>query len=82
VNAQEVGRMVLNSIILIEYKVGDNLSYFVQSGIAGFYASQSELADLYAILSYYYNIDGINNTVVSLKDGGNDWMENGDELAV
>jgi hypothetical protein len=81
-NTQEVGRMTLNAISLIEYNVGDSLSYFVQSGIAGFYASSAELADLYAILSYYYNIDGINNTVVSLKDGGNDWMENGDELAV
>jgi hypothetical protein len=79
---QEVGRMVLNATSLIEYKSGDHLSYFVQSGVAGFYASSAELADLYALLSYYYNIDGINNTVVSLKDGGNDWMENDDELAV
>lgn len=81
-STQEVGRMVLNATSLIEYKAGDTLSYFVQSGIAGFYASPAELADLYALLSYYYNIDGINNTVVSLKDGGNDWMENDDELAI
>jgi len=80
-NTQEVGRMVLNEVTLIEYGAGDALSYFVQSGIAGFYASSSELADLHAILSYYYNIDGINNTVVSLKEGANDWMDN-DELAI
>jgi len=80
-NTQEVGRMVLNGTTLIEYKVGDNLSYFIQSGIAGFYASSAELADLYALLSYYYNIDGINDTVISLKEGANDWMEN-DELAI
>lgn len=80
-NTQEVGRMLLNNTTLIEYGSEDNLSYFVQSGIAGFYASSDELADLYAVLSYYYNIDGINNTVVSLRQGANDWMEN-DELAV
>lgn len=79
---QEIGRMVLNSTSLIEYGTQDNLSYFVQSGIAGFYASPSELADLYALLSYYYNIDSINNTVVSLTNFENDWIENDDELAI
>lgn len=81
-NTNEIGRMNLNSVTLIEYKTGENLSYFVQSGVAGFYASQNELADLYAVLSYYYNIDGIHNTVVSLVEGGNDWMEDDNELAV
>lgn len=80
-STQEVGRMILNGTTLIEYRAGEDLSYFVQSGIAGFYVSSSELADLHALLSYYYNIDGINNTVVSLKDGANDWMDN-DELAI
>jgi hypothetical protein len=79
---EEVGRMILNDITLIEYRTEDNLSYFLQSGIVGFYASSAELADLYALLSYYYNIDGINNTIISLKDSANDWMENDHELAV
>jgi len=81
-STQEVGRMVLNGTILIEYRAGEDLSYFIQSGVAGFYASPNELADLYAVLSYYYNIDGINNTVVSLVEGGNDWLEGNNELAV
>jgi hypothetical protein len=81
-STQETGRMNLNSVSLIEYKAGDSLSYFIQSGVAGFYASPDELADLYAVLSYYYNIDGINNTVVSLVEGGNDWLEDNNELAV
>lgn len=72
---EETGRMTLNGVSLIEYQLKDELGYFVQSGIAGFYASATELADLYALLSYYYNIDGINNTVVSVKDGANEAVQ-------
>ena len=67
----EVGRMLLNNIALIEYNT-DEPSYFIQSGVAGFNATAQELLDLYGLLSYYFNIDSINSTVISLTEGGDD----------
>lgn len=67
----EVGRMLLNDITLIEYNT-DKPTYFIQSGVAGFNATAEELSDLYGLLSYYFNIDSVNNTVISLTEGGND----------
>lgn len=67
----EVGRMLLNDITLIEYNT-DQPTYFIQSGVAGFNATAQELSDLYGLLSYYFNIDAVNNTVISLTEGGND----------
>lgn len=64
----EVGRMLLNNITLIEYKTNEP-TYFIQSGIAGFNATSEELFDLYSLLNYYFNIDSINNTVISLTEG-------------
>jgi hypothetical protein len=63
---KENGRMLLNNITLIEYgtEEGGN-QFFLQSGIAGFYASGEELRDLHALLSYYYNIDAIHDTIIS-----------------
>jgi len=64
----EIGRMLVNNITLIEYENADKTSsFFIQSGVAGFYATKSELRDLHGILSYYYNIDIVNNTVISVK---------------
>ena len=45
----EIGRMLLNDITLIEYK-GEKPTYFIQSGIAGFNATAEELSDLYLSL--------------------------------
>jgi hypothetical protein len=67
----EVGRMVLNNITLVEYKTVDP-TYFIQSGVAGFNATAEELSDLYGLLSYYFNIDAVNNTVIALTEGGDD----------
>jgi|LauGreDrversion4_2_1035121.scaffolds.fasta_scaffold00005_136 hypothetical protein len=67
----EVGRMLLNNITLIEYKT-EKPTYFIQSGIAGFNATAEELSDLYGLLNYYFNIDAVNNTVIALTEGGND----------
>ena len=67
----EVGRMLLNNITLIEYKT-EKPTYFIQSGIAGFNATAEELSDLYGLLNYYFNIDAVNNTVIALTEGGTD----------
>lgn len=67
----EVGRMLLNNITLIEYKTQEP-TYFIQSGVAGFNATAEELSDLYGLLSYYFNIDAVNNTVIALTEGGDD----------
>jgi len=84
--SHEIGRMTLGSIILIEYDSGDRSTYFIQSGVAGFFATKEELDDLYGLLNYYYNIDAIHNTVVSLKDGANEMVKEmfgeNDELAI
>jgi len=77
---KEVGRVLYKNLTLIEYENAD--SFFVQCGIAGFYASEEELYSLYCLLNYYYNIEAINNTVVSLTEGADDFMEDSDELAV
>lgn len=81
-STHEVGRMILNSTSLIEYESNNVLSYFIQSGVVGFYATSSELADLYSVINYYYNIDNINNTVVSLLKSEDNFLEDNDELAV
>jgi hypothetical protein len=67
-NKKEVGRMLLGDIQLIEYEhVGESEpSYFVQSGVVGFLATKQELHDIYSLLNYYFNIDSINNTVISV----------------
>jgi len=65
---QESGRMLLNNASLIEYEDQlNNNTFFLQLGIAGFYASESELRDLYGLLNYYYNMDAVENTVISLR---------------
>ncbi len=64
----EIGRMLLNNLTLIEYDTTEP-TYFLQSGVAGFNATAEELLDLYGLLSYYFNIDSINNTVVSITGG-------------
>lgn len=64
----EIGRMLVNNTTLIEYENADKTSsFFIQSGIAGFHATESELRDLYGLLSYYYNIDTVNNAVISVQ---------------
>lgn len=64
----EIGRMLVNNTTLIEYENADKTSsFFIQSGIAGFYATESELRDLYGLLSYYYNLDTVNNAVISVQ---------------
>lgn len=64
----EIGRMILNNITLIEYDTIEP-TYFLQSGVVGFNASAEELSDLYGLLSYYFNIDSVNNTVISITGG-------------
>lgn len=60
--------MLLNNVSLIEYQDQlNNNTFFLQLGIVGFYASESELRDLYGLLSYYYNMDAVENTVISLR---------------
>jgi hypothetical protein len=63
---KENGRMLTNNITLIEYGSEDGgIYFFLQSGIAGFHATEEELRDLYGLLSYYYNMDVIYDTIVS-----------------
>jgi len=65
---KEIGRLLYNNLTLIEYGEPDNRSsFFIQSGVVGFYASDDELYDLYSLLSYYYNMDAADNIVISLK---------------
>jgi hypothetical protein len=67
-NEKEIGRISYNNLTLIEYQEpNDRSSFFVQSGVAGFYASDDELYDLYSLLSYYYNMDAASNIVISLR---------------
>lgn len=65
----EVGRVLLGNISIIEYDMGNQIrSFFVQCGVAGFYANEKELNDLYGALNYYVNIDSMENIVVSIKE--------------
>lgn len=65
----EVGRVLLGNISIIEYDMGNEIkSFFVQCGVAGFYASEKELHDLYGALNYYTNIDSMEDIVVSIKE--------------
>jgi len=65
----EVGRVLLGNATLIEYDCGDDTeSFFVQCGVAGFYANKQELLDLYGAINYYLNIESIEDIVVSIKE--------------
>ena len=65
---RESGRLILDNITLVEYENADNtLAYFIQCGIAGFHAKPEELKSIHALLSYYYNMEEINNTVMSIQ---------------
>lgn len=65
---KEVGRLVYNNLTLIEYEEpNDKSSFFIQSGVVGFYATDKELNDLHNLLSYYYNMDTVNDTVISIR---------------
>lgn len=65
---KEVGRLVYNNLTLVEYEEPENRSsFFLQSGVVGFYATDDELYDLYALLSYYYNMETANNVVISVR---------------
>jgi hypothetical protein len=65
----ENGRMKLNDIGLVEYESlgNDEETFFLQSGVVGFNATKQELRDIYGLLNYYFNIDSINSTVISLQ---------------
>lgn len=68
---RESGRLSLENITLVEYENADEtLTYFIQCGIAGFNAKPQELKALHCLLSYYYNMDDINNITMSIQDGG------------
>jgi len=65
----EIGRLVLNNVMLIEYGIPNGAkTFFVQCGIAGFYATENELNDLFSALNYYKHIDDHENIVISVKD--------------
>lgn len=65
----EIGRLVLNNIILIEYDLANgSKTFFIQCGVAGFYATENELNDLFYALNYYKHIDNNENIVISVKD--------------
>lgn len=66
---KEIGRLLLNNITVIEYGAVDSRqSFFVQCGVAGFYASEDELNDLFYALNYYKHIDGYNDIVISTSE--------------
>jgi len=65
----EVGRILLGNVTLIEYDCGDGTrSFFVQCGVAGFYANEQEWRDLAGVINYYLNIESIEDIVVSIKE--------------
>jgi len=65
---KEVGRLAYNNLTLVEYEEpNDRSSFFIQSGVVGFCASEEELYDLYSLLSYYYNMDTANDVVISIR---------------
>lgn len=65
---KETGRLLYKDITLVEYEEpNDERSFFIQSGVVGFYATEEELYDLYSLLSYYYNMDTANEIVISLR---------------
>lgn len=68
-NKNENGRMELNDIGLIEYEslIDNEETFFLQSGVVGFNATKQELHDIYSLLNYYFNIDSINSTVISVR---------------
>jgi len=68
-NKNENGRMELNDIGLIEYEslIDNEETFFLQSGVVGFNATKQELHDIYSLLNYYFNIDSINSTVISVQ---------------
>lgn len=67
----EIGRISLNNVKLVEYDMSAindrHARFFIQSGIAGIYASDDELRDLYGILSYYYNMDQIESLKIDIE---------------
>lgn len=65
----ETGRIKKNNVTLIEYSNGfhaDEDRFFIQSGIAGIFASKEELNDLYLILNYYLNINAFSECEVKV----------------
>jgi len=64
----ENGRLILNQITLIEYVARESQeeSFFLQSGIAGFNATMQELRDMHSLLSYYFDMETIDNIIVSI----------------
>lgn len=55
--------------------LGSFMNYHIQCGIVGFFANEQELKSLYSVLNYYYNLDVINDVVVSITDYGVDDQE-------
>lgn len=64
----ENGRLILNEITLVEYTAREEgeENFFLQSGIVGFNATMQELHDIHSLLSYYFNMESIDNISVSV----------------
>ncbi len=68
-NRTEIARMLFNNITLIEYEdINNKSTFFIQLGVVGFYTTEAELGDLYSLLSYYHNIETVNDTVISYRE--------------
>ena len=68
---KEIGRLNKNNIQLIEYGDGTHNyedKFFVQVGVIGVFCTEKELGDLYDVLNYYHNIEGISECLVEIRD--------------
>ena len=67
---EEIGRIKKGNVKIVEYGDGAfNYSdkFFVQVGVIGMYCTKQELNDLYDVLNYYHNIEGISNCEVIIE---------------
>ena len=65
---QEIGRVILNNITLVEYDAGNGeTSFFIQCGVAGFHATQKELNNIASVINYHQNIETFDDIIISIK---------------
>lgn len=68
---ETTGTITKGNISIYEYAEGAHMKedkFFIKCGVAGIFANQQELQDLFLVLNYYLNIDKFTECEVRVGD--------------
>jgi hypothetical protein len=68
---ETTGKITKGNVSILEYAEGSHMKedkFFIKCGVAGIFANQQELQDLFLVLNYYINIEKFAECQVRVGD--------------